>query len=54
MKKPTKWSRRRRNTIKIRVDADFKKFIEDEYPNSYNPERTKKVLDSLLYGKKKK
>lgn len=50
-----KWPRRRKNTEKIRVDPDFKKFIEEEYPNAYNPERTKKILDKLLgYGKKKK
>jgi len=48
------WPKRRRNSLKIRVDPDFKKFIEEEYPSSYNPERTRKLLDRLLGYEKKK
>jgi len=38
----------------IWVDPDFKKFIEKEYPNARNPERTRRIMDWLLYGKEKK
>jgi len=32
----------------IWVDPKFKEFIEMEYPNALNPERTRRVMDRLL------
>ena len=42
------------NTRLIRVDIKFIKLIELEYPNAQNPERSRRIVDILLYGKKKK
>ena len=32
----------------INVDPRFKEFIEREYPNALNPERTRRIMDRLL------
>lgn len=41
------------NSRQIRVDIKFLKFIEVQYPNANNPERTRRLMDMLIYGKKK-
>ena len=47
------WPTRRKSTEKIRADPNFVRLIETLYPNARNPERTRRVMDELLNGKKK-
>lgn len=38
----------KRRPLQIWVDPSFKQFIEREFPNAYNPERTRRIMDRLL------
>lgn len=47
------WPKKKKNSIKIRVDPEFQDFILREFPNiKTNAERTRRLLGKLLYGRR--
>jgi len=52
-KKPRAFNRARK-ARQIWVDPEFKKFIDNEFPDGFYPEKTRRLVDRLMgYGKKK-
>ena len=47
------WARKKKS-IHRRSDLEFTKFIREEFPDITDPERERRILDRLLYGKEKR